>query len=277
MSSNTQDSTTIGPSAAGLGFQSVCVAGGSAFIYNSQDNSIAIGNDVNMGPTGTEGICIGHNSGCTGVDACIAIGSGAFNDQAHSCLLGDSGILNIRPNSSICTLGTAASPFAAIYAGSGGLVRSTLFSQYSSVTVNNTASDTSVLTGSHVGSLTLAAGQTAGTAVSMTLYFTEATATGHFNFNIKVDGSTVLTSGNISTAGPALGVFTAMFVITSSNLRGYCSETITGVAASMTDALTITYDKSLAHTWDVSAVWSAANSGNVLSVDLATVDILAAS
>lgn len=273
-STNVQDSTTIGVSTAGLGFQSICLAGGAAFIYNSQPNSIAIGNTLELaGPTGAEGISIGHNSGIGNVGQAIAIGVGAVNNQDHSCLIGDSGILNIRPNSSVCTLGTASAPFKALFAGGGGSARTTLFSQYSSITLSNSTTETSIVTGTHVGSLILAAGQTAGTVLDFHILLNAAVSVGTLTFNFKVNGTTVLSNGY--TSGD-LTDLRATFAITSSDLRGYANITANGVPAALSSDTAIAYDKSVQNTWNVTAVFSNADPGNTLSVDIVTVDVLAA-
>lgn len=111
------DSTVLGVNVASLGFESVAIAGGHAAASCSQRDGILLGNGVQMlGPTGASGICIGVNSGCANLDDCIAVGAGAVNSVAHSMLIGDSGIVSLRPNNdATCDLGATGAQFQNVY------------------------------------------------------------------------------------------------------------------------------------------------------------------
>ena len=109
----------------------------------ASNNSVAIGANAGAASSGGGNIAIGvgsaasnasiSNSIALGFDAAvlatesIAIGDSASNSTAHSCIIRDSAIVNIRPNSATCDLGTVASPFQDLHA-SRNIVGSSLTS-----------------------------------------------------------------------------------------------------------------------------------------------------
>lgn len=90
---------------------------------------------------GDEAIIFGDNS--TAQNRAIAIGFSANNDQDDTCLIGGTGILNIRPNSLTCDLGTRAAPFQSVIAGN---VHTDQYATYADVVVANTTTETDIST-----------------------------------------------------------------------------------------------------------------------------------
>lgn len=114
-STNQQYDIAIGNRINATGFASVNLGGGNTGITNPQNNSIAIGDDMTLG-AGIHGIAIGQGAGIGAVSEAISLGAGAVNNTADSCLIGHSGIVNIRPNNNaLCDLGSHTNQFNNVY------------------------------------------------------------------------------------------------------------------------------------------------------------------
>ena len=144
-------------------FGSTCIGGGNTGITNNNTSSVAIGNDMTLG-AGSNCVALGQSAGVGAVSEAIAIGYQAVNNISNSCLLGDTGIINVRPNNaSLCDLGSTTSPFKTAWLRDSVPASGCKYSQYADVTVTNTVVETSLATGLHVGSLVASAGASLGT------------------------------------------------------------------------------------------------------------------
>lgn len=112
----------------------------------SGNDAIAIGSSANA--SNTDAICIGVGSAASASNS-IAMGNSAVNSVSNSCLIGDGSIVNIRPNSAICDLGTTVDPFKYLYSvglkvkqGSNALSGTGAALSSGSVTVSTSAVNT---------------------------------------------------------------------------------------------------------------------------------------
>jgi hypothetical protein len=106
-----QYAVSIGNTCNSSGSHALSFGGGSLGITNPQADGIAIGSDITLG-AGSNGIALGNAASIGTVSNAIAIGTGASNSIASSCLIGNTTIANIRPNSTgTCDLGTTGARF----------------------------------------------------------------------------------------------------------------------------------------------------------------------
>ena len=177
---------SIGTSATAS--ENACVAIGLNSVCDGSDSGIAIGQSASIGSgTGTNNIAIGLSASVSGgtVSNAIAIGNAAANTISNSILLGDSAISSIRPNSSICSLGTSGSPFAGL-----------------TVAANTGIDSTGAL---NVGTITAA-------SVAIGQSSTQTTINGFLNVPLIPYGSVYDVTGfavSLSPATGALGISTA--------------------------------------------------------------------
>lgn len=114
------ENVAIGKFAAGTGDGSVAigsesdayalqgVAIGTRAFAGSTQYSVALGTEAKA--SGNQGIVLGALSTSSGIDS-IMIGTFGTNSVDSSCKIGGTDIINIRPSSAICDLGTTAEPF----------------------------------------------------------------------------------------------------------------------------------------------------------------------
>jgi hypothetical protein len=286
-STNTgNNSVSVGINSNNSGLNGI-VVGKAA--QNSAINGISIGSSANC--TSDDSICIGRLSSATvsvgisiGPNAStsalnsIALGSGASNSVPNSMLVGEASIASIRPNNNgLCDLGlSATNRFSNVYCNGclvGALDRPVdvgLFSQYSSVSVDNTVAETSLNTGLTVGSLTfnptplgamfefslsLLASSVAGDTLDVRWYtnagllFTNNLIIPALSVNlpISIDTRVVVRNGDI-------------YVTSSSLLSGLVANIV---------SQNIAYSRNAVNVWNVTAQWGA--NVNQLSIGMFTV------
>lgn len=245
------------------GKAAVNIGGGDTGWTNPQNFSVAIGSDQSWG-AGTDGIVIGHTAGLGAVNNAIALGSGAVNATGHSCLIGDPGIANIRPNNTAsCDLGTSSAEFKDAWL-SGGL-RGPLslgsnYSTYADTTCNNTLAETNISTSaSSVGSLTLPAGQPLGMVFELNLCAVASSVAGD-NLAIRFYANAGLLYTHNFTI-PALAsslpiTISAHVTIRNGNVH-VCSVSNQNGTFAFVVSSAIVYDRTIAETWSVTAQWGA--------------------
>lgn len=266
----------IGDGITAGGFGSNNIGGGNSGITNPQPHSTAIGNDIVMGAGGS-GICIGDSSGLGAINNGIAIGNTAVNNIANSCLLGDLAIANVRANNSsfACDLGTSADPFKTCWLRDASPAAGSKFSQYSSVSVTNTVTETSLLTGSQVGSMLYSAGQSLGSVIRFkfgTVLTVGVADT--VTVRVKVNGVTAVSAVLGGAAFAAVpGYMQVDCVVQAANLQ--CSmqaaQNAAGAGVTIADPA---YNPAIANTFSVTAQWSAASAGDTLTVNYCYIETL---
>lgn len=255
-----------GPNGASLGYLATCPGG---------QNCVALGVLASAGAPGQDNcIAVGGSSTASAALA-IALGYGANNALANSCLIGDSSITNVYPNNaSACDLGSTGSPFKACWLKYAQPAVATSYVQYSLVYVSGTTTETSLTSGATaVGSLTFPATQATGMVIRWKIFFAAQVAAGTLTFTFTVGGSLILnaeaTIPNVGTAGTIEAEFT---ISSTSNLIGYITETISGQAPLIFKNASIGYTSTSSNVWDVTAKFSSSNPSNSVGVDMISVD-----
>lgn len=252
-----QASTALGPSSSAAGLQ-----------------ASAMGNSASA--VGNQSIAIGNNASASVTDS-IAIGDGAVNATTNTCLIGNSAIANIRSNNSLfaCDLGTSAAPFKSCWLRDASPAAGSKFSQYSSVSVTNTVAETSLLTGTQVGSMVYSAGQSLGSVIRFkfgTVLTVGVADT--VTVRIKVNGVTAVSAvlgGSVFAAVP--GYIAADLVVQAANLQCSMQAAQNGAGAGVTIA-DPAYNPAIANTFSVTAQWSAASAGDTLTVNYCYIESL---
>jgi hypothetical protein len=225
--------------------------------------AIAIGN--NAITSAGSAIAIGNTASASSLEA-IAIGYNANNSLSNSCLIGDPAIVNIRSNNSsnACDLGSTASPFKTCWLRDSAPATGCRFSMYGPVTVSNTTVDTSVTTGTSVGSLVASATQQLGTLYRLKGSFTySGNGTDTNTLNFKINGTTVLTQNinAIGIVGRNFNMVVEVMVISSSHCS--CSMVNLFDSSSLLVAqATPSFNPTVANTFDLSVQWSGASSSD---------------
>lgn len=256
---------------------SVCI-GASTTSTTGGDFQIVIGSGSRVSSTTGSGIAIGHQAAIeAGADGSIAIGDMADNNIANSVLLGNTNVVNIRPNSAVCTLGTSADPFRACWLRDGALASGCKYSQYGPVTVANTAVDTSLATGTAMGSLVMSAGQTPGTVIRAKLNATFS--------QIITDSSIVRvkTNGNPLIAialGPGAALVTTgldiqceIVILGGGNAQCELRGLLTNEPLAIVNA-TSAWNQAIANTLDFSIQYDEANAGDTITCNFLYVETL---
>ena len=268
---STSNSIVIGSAAQGGALNSVTL-GRNANCTNAGDQQVSIGFSAVGSASGA--VCVGSSSAVSAQNG-IALGAGANNSVANTCLIGNSSIANIRPsNSSLCDLGVdVTNRFANLYAD-GCLLGSSnrpvdvgLFSQYADVNVNNTVVETTMVSGSAVGSLLLnpsPLGAMLDFSVSMLV-----TSVAGDNLDIRwYTNAGILFTNNLTIA--ALSTNVPVTINTKAVVRNgtlYVSSTseISGNVATIVGNA-IVYDRNVNNQWNLTAQWGA--NVNQMSVGL---------
>jgi hypothetical protein len=257
-------------------FSSVSLGGGNTGILNHQQYGVAMPADNTL-LAGNYGIAIGQAAGVGAVNNAISVGQGAVNNTAHSALLGDAAIVNIRPNNaSLCDLGSSVSPFKTTWLRDAAPASGCKYSQYGSVTVTNTAADTSYATGTHVGSLVISANQTPGTIYRFkgNFAYSEILADSS-TFRVKVNGNPLVAM----VVGPGLFVSQgldiegAIVVLGGGNAQCELRVLLESEPVGITNA-TSAWNQAIANTLDFSVQYNAADPGNTLVCNFLYVETL---
>jgi len=152
---------TMGPSSSASGDGSVAIgASASASVLQATavgSNAIASGGQypVAIGTastaSGNQAIAIGVLSVASGSD-CIMLGTFGTNAVDDSCKIGGANILNIRPSSAVCDLGTVAEPFQSIYVSGSllGAASITTPSTNTNIRIGNSIVNTGTANSEHV-------------------------------------------------------------------------------------------------------------------------------
>ena len=246
-------------------FGSTSIGGGNTGITNHNTSSVAIGNDMTLG-VGSNCVAVGQGAGVGAVSEAIAIGYQAVNNTSNSCLLGDTAIVNVRPNNaSTCDLGSTAAPFKTAWLRDAVPASGCKYSQYADVTVTNTVVETSLATGLHVGSLVASANASLGTVYRFRLGCSwSGNLTDSATLRIKTNGASLIAvvMGPSNTVTEATTVVGEIVVANGGNAKCLLDYTIDGVQENIVRA-TSAYDPTIVNTFDVSIQWSGADVADV--------------
>ena len=185
---------------------------------------------------------------------------------------------NLNPNNSnVCDLGSNTANFKTCWLRDAAPAVGCLFSMWDQVIVQNTTTDTSLLTGTHVGSLSMAAGPSAGTIVRFKLNITySGNGVDTVNLNLKLNTVVIATitipASALTTVRGTLDVDMQVFpggTDANVNMRIILTPIYAQVYAFFAPA---TWTG--ANTLDVSAQWSAANGADILSCEFAYIETL---
>lgn len=215
---------------------------------------------------GDEAIIFGDNS--TAQNRAIAIGFSANNDQDDTCLIGGTGITNIRPNSLICDLGTPVMHFNAAYLKGGSVAASNYYSDYGDFVLTNNAAETIVDSGTTLGTNAFAATQSLGQIIVQRAQGTyTAPVTVDCTLRFKVNGGTMLfqTLPGPAAAGTPFEV-RQMFVIKNGVTYMSSELVIDGAVASAVKSVYAAYDRTISNAFTITADWGVANPAASLSV-----------
>lgn len=279
---NAPSATAVGPGANAGTFASAFGVGAGA----AGNNAVAVGNGASA--AGLDATAVGTNSVCSNnfgvalangatssAQAAIAIGNGATasaldsivigdgtsNGTAHSALIGDAAIVNIRSGSSTnaCDLGTSAAPFKTCWVKDASPAVGSHYTMYSAVTLANTTTETSLLTGTSAGSLVWSAGQALGSTINIRLNIAySGLVTDSLTFRYKVNGTTVLTQVIGAVALSAVGGMSlAEFVVQASTVQSSVSTSVNGLVGEVTNA-SAAYNPAIANTFSLTGQWSGA-------------------
>lgn len=262
ISTASRSAVVIGDNANSQAMNAVAI-GRNAFCTNAGTQQIAIGYLAQA--TQNNSISIGANSAATG-NNCVTIGALSNNTIDGSILLGNTGITSVYPGVTTCTLGLPASPFRICYLRDAAPASACKYSQYGSVTVTNTAVDTSYATGTHVGSLILSANQTPGTVIRFkgNFAYSELLASSA-TFRIKVNGNPLVAQ----TVGPGAFVTQGMdiegqiVVLGGGNAQCELRVLLETEPVGINNA-TSAWDETAINTLDFSVQYTVANAGNTL-------------
>jgi hypothetical protein len=190
---------------------------------------------------------------------------------AHTVILGDSAVVDISPMAAEANLG-ANNAFGNVYANGqffiGGLPVSYMsFSQFSTVTVSNTTALTSLTTGSsQTGSLTIPVSTVGMQMVLSGNMQAVAVASATLTLSLYIGGSLALAFNALTIPGSsAVLTLTVDMVVHSGVINILAQPVLAGVTPNPISA-TVAYTPGSSNVFDLRATWSAANSGNVLSV-----------
>jgi hypothetical protein len=282
------DGIAIGNSASVTGGNCVAIGRNSTAITS---DSLSIGH-VALGAHSNQTI-VGCNCGATNWQYACAFGQNAISDAfaaltfssgnsvctnstANSVLFGDSAMVNLRSDSAACTLGTAAKPFRVAYLRDAAPAVGCKYSQYGAVTVTNTVVDTSLATGTSVGSLVASANATVGTVYKFVLGLSwTGTVADTAIIRLKTNGAPLvaITMGPENVATTATLIKGTIVVAGGGNAQCELRYIIGGLVSDITNA-TSAYNPAVANTFDVSVEWSAADVGDVLTCNFLYVESL---
>src|ERR1700742_69629 len=290
----TNQATAIGDGANGGFNQGVAVGQGSSTnalgvavgvtAINTGNNDVAVGNsaqthnqfDVAIGTAAVThgGIAIGASAAASGGFA-IAIGDTCVNATPHSCLIGDSGILNVRANNLACDLGSISQPFKTCWLRDAQPAVGCIFSMFGAVTLTNLTAETSLTTGNANGNPSFSANQNLGSVIRFKVgYSLTVASTATLTLRFKVDGTTVVSQ--VTGGAPAAAVASncvADFVVQSTTLFSNMTISANSAASSITSASTA-YNPAISNTFDLTGQWSAAATGNSITVNYIYVETL---
>lgn len=262
------DAVVIGNGSAVTGQHSVTIADTGS--TNAQNFSVAIGHQVTLAAGTNGGIAIGSGAGCGNFGNAIAIGSNAVNNTTSSVLMGNNGVTNWRANSLICSLGTSAVPFLACWLRDGSPAVNSHYTMYGGVTLGNSTTETSLLTGTSDGSLVYSANQSLGSAVNIRLNITySGLVTDTLTLRYKVNGTTVLTQViGLAALSAVAGMSLAEFVVQASTIQCSVSTSVNGLVGEVTNA-SAAYNPAIANTFSLTGQWSAASASDTITVNYA--------
>jgi len=168
------------------------------------------------------------------------------------------------------------SPFKTTWLRDAAPASGCKYSQYGSVTVTNTAADTSYATGTHVGSLVISANQTPGTIYRFkgNFAYSEILADSS-TFRVKVNGNPLVAM----VVGPGLFVSQgldiegAIVVLGGGNAQCELRVLLESEPVGITNA-TSAWNQAIANTLDFSVQYNAADPGNTLVCNFLYVETL---
>jgi len=208
----------------------------------------------------------------------ISIGNGAVNTVINSCLIGDPKIINIRPNSTFCDLGTTINPFNVSYMKFGQPASLTKYAQYEESTVQNSDLETSLTNDKTEknGSTTYPPNQSIGTVIRIKMSFSIEMAVGEIIFNIDVNNLNIITSNAFtSPLGPVGGSLEANFIIAPGDLlKGSLQTFIDGRTIDVIYENNIAYDPTIENKFDITVKFDTADLGNIFTTNLITIESL---
>jgi hypothetical protein len=253
------------------------IGGGNTGITNNNTNSVSFGNDQTLG-AGSNCVTIGEAAGVGAVSEAISIGYQAVNNTSNSCLLGDTAIVNVRPNNaSLCDLGSSTSPFKTTWLRDAAPASGCKYSQYGSVTVTNTAADTSLATGTHVGSLVLSANQTPGTLLRAKVNITfSQLITDSSTIRIKCNGNPLVAvpiGPGAALVTEGLDIQCEIVILGGGNAQCELRGLLMAEPIAIVNA-TSAWDQTAVNTLDFSIQFSAANVGDTAVCNFLYVETL---
>lgn len=239
----------------------------------SNTNAIAIGDSSTA--SATNAVAISASSTASAANA-IAIGQSANNSTANSCLIGNSAIVNIRANNTACDLGTSAANFKTCWLRDGQPAVGCKFSMYGSVNVAApTTTETSMTTGSSVGSLVYSATQATGSVfrIKAGVSLTQAAAA-DITIRFKVGATTLISvTTGAGVLGPLAGELVIMAVVQASNIACSLNLAFTGIAATIISA-DPAFTPSSSSTFDVTGQFNNNTAGNSFTVNFLNMETL---
>ena len=197
-------------------------------------------------------------------------------------------ITNASPASGDFWYDTTQKTFASMVNGATSYLSGVIFNQNSSVTVANTATETSLL-GTGLGSATLPANfATVGRSIRVRSYgYISNTATPSAALRIKVGSVTILTSTGTLPSGLSNALvefdFTFRFATigATGTIIGQGSTKITSgafvssVGRPLVMTAPATIDTTIANTLDVTYQWGTASGSNTITMTNATIEVIA--
>lgn len=275
---NAPNSVAIGASAVtttGGNFQ--IAIGSGARVSSTTGSGLAIGHQAAIDAGADGSLAIGDMAECSAA-ACIAIGPGAINSVANSVLIGNTSIVNFRPdNNSTCDLGTTTRSYKTCWLRDAAAASGCKYSQYGPVTVANTAAQTSFATGTAMGSLVMSANQTPGTVLRIKANLTISQLIGDSSvIRIKTNGNplvavTVGPGAALTTAG--LDIQAEIVILGGGNAQCELRGLLTDEPLSIVNA-TSAWDQTAINTLDFSIQFSEANAGDTVTCNFLYVETL---
>ncbi len=265
---------TIGVAASSNNTDSVCV--GSASLSTGANQTV-IGSN-NSTNTSQYACVFGQNGTSNAVNA-IVIATGTnttTNATASSVLFGDSTIVNIRPdNASSCNLGTTSKPFKVCYLNDAQPASVSRYSNYGDSTLANTNVETSLVSGTSVGSLVYAAGISLGSVIRTRICMVaSSTGTPNLTVRIKIAGTAIITHViSLASAASEPIMIESTFSIRSATIQSN-STVIRSLIVPTNVTAVPAFNPAISNTFTITGAWSAISPSNTVTVNTITFETL---
>ncbi len=236
-----------------------CVLIGSASSV-SGDNSTSIGTANSV--IGAGSVVIGDNFSITG-DNAFAFGRSGLNNQSNTMVLGSDGILNIRPNSFSCDLGTTTLPFQTLYLKDAAISEALKYSSGDDITVANTAVETTLTSGSSLGNLAYTATLPVGSMIKFHIAINVNSAAGDtLTLKIKSNGSDLWSMAIVyGVVVNSLAIIDITAMVQAANIQFSTLRTVTATPLVQFD--NAVFNPANNNTFTITAKWGLAASSAV--------------